>query len=640
MMIGFATPIYAADEAVVAETPAVVADTTPALNIEAKNVAFQDSVYMLFLVSHPNVATSSIKLLVWTDAPANAVYEKGTQNYTLSYSSTQSYQGKDCAMFIYNKLKAKEFANNLYFRAYAVVDGVTYYSDVLKYSVLQYSRDITNSALKTVMTEMLEYGASVQSYKEYNVNRLASATFYQVNTVSGTLADGMTAGLYVAGETVSLTAPAMNEAGVPFSCWKNSKGVIEGITPTLTTVAPAADEVYTACYSAEPVQYTALADQVTLSEQSPVVLLSSGSTGVAPVSAGNGTLNIVAKNVAFQDSVYMLFLVSHGELAASDVKLLVWTEETADAVYANGTQSYTLSYSDTQNYQGTECAMYIYNKLKAKEFADNLYFRAYAEVDGVTYYSDVLKYSILQYSRDITNAALKTVMTEMLEYGAAVQSYKEYETNRLANDTFYQVTVENGTLTDGMTTGLYVNNESVTMTAPAIDANAMPFEGWKNGAGVTVSTDLTYIATVNGANETYTAFYNYDFIYTLIGEGQYSIKAADPSKLPSTVVIPTTYNGGKVVKIEANGFANCTGLTTLVISDSITTIGANAFAGCTGLTSVTFVNETGWFAGNVQLPTNHIANGIKNIRYLTETYVTSTWTYDPDNFSGDYTQPY
>ena len=261
-------------------------------------------------------------------------------------------------------------------------------------------------------------------------------------------------------------------------------------------------------------------------------------------------------------------------------------------------------------------------------------------VDGTTYYSDVLKYSILQYSRDISNAALKTVMTEMLEYGAAVQSYKAYETNRLASDTFYQITVENGTLPDGMTTGLYVNNDSVTMTAPAIDANAMPFECWKNSAGVAVSTDMTYVATVKGADETYTACYNYDFIYTLIGDGEYSIKAADPTTLPSSIVIPTTYNGGKVVKIAENGFANCTGLTTLVISDSITTIGANAFAGCTGLTAVTFINETGWFAGNTQIPTNHIANGIKNIRYLTETYVGSTWKYDPDNFNGDYTNPY
>ena len=52
------------------------------------------------------------------------------------------------------------------------------------------------------------------------------------------------------------------------------------------------------------------------------------------------------------------------------------------------------------------------------------------------------------------------------------------------------------------------------------------------------------------------------------------------------VVIPLFYEGVPVVGINDDAFYNCTSLTSVVISDSVTRIGDSAFAGCSSLTSI------------------------------------------------------
>ncbi|MBP3291941.1 MAG: leucine-rich repeat protein [Clostridia bacterium] len=75
--------------------------------------------------------------------------------------------------------------------------------------------------------------------------------------------------------------------------------------------------------------------------------------------------------------------------------------------------------------------------------------------------------------------------------------------------------------------------------------------------------------------------------FTLNDDGQsYAITGANTS-ISGDVTIPSRYKGKPVTRIGASAFYYCTGLTSIVIPDSVTTIGSNAFRKCTSLTSVT-----------------------------------------------------
>ena len=67
------------------------------------------------------------------------------------------------------------------------------------------------------------------------------------------------------------------------------------------------------------------------------------------------------------------------------------------------------------------------------------------------------------------------------------------------------------------------------------------------------------------------------------------------NKYSGAIVIPqsVTHNPHiyKVLKIGSSAFYGCTGLTSVIIPNSVTTIDGSAFCGCTGLTSVTIPNS-------------------------------------------------
>ena len=87
----------------------------------------------------------------------------------------------------------------------------------------------------------------------------------------------------------------------------------------------------------------------------------------------------------------------------------------------------------------------------------------------------------------------------------------------------------------------------------------------------------------------YNAVFGYLFDYSIVEEPGYTYQYTDgydtdyyydiPSSLKSV-----TITGGDVPHYA---FYNCTGLTSITISDNVTSIGANAFYNCTGLTSIT-----------------------------------------------------
>ena len=96
----------------------------------------------------------------------------------------------------------------------------------------------------------------------------------------------------------------------------------------------------------------------------------------------------------------------------------------------------------------------------------------------------------------------------MLNYGAAAQNLFNYRTDRLANATYYKVSVENGALTDGTNAGRYLLGEKVTLCAGAAP-EGQKFAYWADSNGNVVGTKETLEITVSGT-ETYSAVYGCD----------------------------------------------------------------------------------------------------------------------------------
>jgi len=255
-----------------------------------------------------------------------------------------------------------------------------------------------------------------------------------------------------------------------------------------------------------------------------------------------------------------------------------------------------------------------------KQMTDVVYARAYAEVDGEVYYSDPMRLSVMEYVQvkkaQGVAASMSNLMDAMLDYGAAAQTHFKYNTNKLANATYYKVAVENGTLADGFNYGYYQAGQTVTLQAnPAVDANHT-FERWVDENGATVSTNETVTVTLPAKDKTYTATYVGDG-WTFIDRGTYY----DISTFTGTykdVEVPNTYRGKPVVSIIMNAFRGVTTMETLVVPENIKTIGATAFDGCTALKSVTLSEGLesigkGAFDGCRNLKSIHIPSTVTQI---------------------------
>ncbi len=232
-------------------------ETTPveegSLDVYKCNLSFRSNVCIKYAI--PTTDTS-VRLLIWR-APQTE-YTYGTQAAVLATVGSETVDEIPCLIYDYTELAAKEMTAVVYARAFRDNgDGGYEYGDVKKYSILQYAYNklgytgtaSTDEELKQMLRDMLVYGASAQKYFDWELDRLATADFYQVVVEGGVLADGCTDGLYLPGESVTLIAPATNESGRSFLHWVNSAGETVGETATYALSVPVTHDTYTAVYN-------------------------------------------------------------------------------------------------------------------------------------------------------------------------------------------------------------------------------------------------------------------------------------------------------------------------------------------------------------------------------------------------------
>ena len=75
-------------------------------------------------------------------------------------------------------------------------------------------------------------------------------------------------------------------------------------------------------------------------------------------------------------------------------------------------------------------------------------------------------------------------------------------------------------------------------------------------------------------------------VYQTADERGFELCVVDKTKAQGKLIVPSFINGKAVVGIRANGFYECTGVTGLILPDTVEYIDVNAFEGCEKLTRV------------------------------------------------------
>ena len=220
---------------------------------------------------------------------------------------------------------------------------------------------------------------------------------------------------------------------------------------------------------------------------------------------GGSYLDIYAANVDYEEYLHIWYAVSYDfgelELDAEDVKMAFWYAPQSAYTKYNAAYTATGAQKLSVTPAGGEAAEVVIlhsDDIPAAHMVDTLYARAYIENGDEVYYSEVLKYSVVQYVQDrfldaeadsssVTNAQM-TLYRQTLEYGANAQKVLGYKTDRLANAAYVYLQLDNGAFSDGTSKALLLPGESVEAYAAANGT----FVAWYDQNGEQISTDKGY----------------------------------------------------------------------------------------------------------------------------------------------------
>lgn len=316
----------------------------------------------------------------------------------------------------------------------------------------------------------------------------------------------------------------------------------------------------------------------------------------AEITQATPKMEIISQNVSYSESVYILYAVSNEgfDRNTNEIKMLFW--ETPQENYDVTTATYVAEDKGSATVKGEDCLVFYSEGLSAKEMTVDLYCRAYTEIDGETYYSDVKKYSVLEYvyekrEKGGLTEAQGFLFDAMLNYGAAAQTYFEYKTDRLATEAFTYVRIANAMFADGFDYGLYKAGAEVEITLKeGYQLNLEYAEYLKETEDGKIILTVPAEKTVDESSvvKTPEEVYSKGLEYVLSNDGiYYSVTDIGTCK-DTDLIIPSMYKGLPVREIGEKAFYNCTNLISVEISDEIVKIGDSAFYGCNNLITVVF----------------------------------------------------
>ncbi len=309
--------------------------------------------------------------------------------------------------------------------------------------------------------------------------------------------------------------------------------------------------------------------------------------GVAIFSTETTTpeMTIEKNNLSYRDAICIKYAVISNVEGA---EMLVWYSAPEGNQFTKATAEKTIEHGSHQTVSGVRYCIYDLTGIAAKQMTEDIYARTYYKVGDEEYYSPLKKFSVLEYAYLIKNGnyseANVNAVTNLLNYGAAVQVLLGSNTERLANADFYMINIVDGMLPDTTDHGLYMENESLTFTALDKSQENKVFSHWENSAGENVGTTKELTVTVGAKDETYTAVYSsIGLDYTLSDDETYYIVSGIGTCTDTVVVIPNICKEKPVSEIDKYAFKDCNELVDIVIPDSVTVIGDHAFEWCGAL---------------------------------------------------------
>lgn len=316
----------------------------------------------------------------------------------------------------------------------------------------------------------------------------------------------------------------------------------------------------------------------------------------APNVEGKPFLSLRSFNISVADKTSLVVAVWNGGFnrasANTPIKMLFWTNANTDFSYGTEKFSEENGYSEKIVFDDKfyDCEKFYSKGFAPKELSLTIYFRAYVEIDGVEYYSEVKKYSVLDYVYEMreqyADKAEKTnyleMLNAMLEFGGKAQTNFGYNTGRLANDTYYSVKVENGTLADGFDFGRFNAEETVKVKAPATSQDGLNFLYWEDGEGVRYGDESSCEMELTDFSKNITLTPVYASPWILNEKGQIAGYIGNSKH----ITVPSKINGSSVATIATHAFINNTVVESITIGEGISYILEAAFIDCPNLKTI------------------------------------------------------
>ena len=221
-------------------------------------------------------------------------------------------------------------------------------------------------------------------------------------------------------------------------------------------------------------------------------------------------------------------------------------------------EEYTVTNPTNYTNGGVAYKRFIFSNVAAKEMGDELHVVLYADKDGITFESSEDVYSVKQYAYNrlekSTNAVFKTLLVDLLNYGAAAQVYFNYNTSHLANAELTEAQQALGTAEVPELEGVPKDEETSGATAQIPRKNivmssnvemkfAMTFESGEPAASVKLV--LSYTA-IDGTNHN-TTIPSSEFGYDSSIESYTAKLTTIAAKDMSSIVTAKIYDGDQLI---------------------------------------------------------------------------------------------